>query len=201
MVVVDGVKHSRMKLTPEILLSAYCQGIFPMSDPQTGEISFYSPDPRAIIPLDEQFHIPGGLARVMKKKPFEIRMDTSFKEVMLACSRPDRPEEQWIDDQIIDAYCELHDMGFAHSVECWDGDGLQGGLYGVAIGRAFFGESMFHRKSSASKIALVELVRFLRENGFLLLDTQWTTPHLKQFGTLEIPRKKYLHRLNNALKS
>ncbi len=126
-------------------------------------------------------------------------MDTDFHAVISACARTDIPKEQWIDHRIIKAYCRLHELGFAHSVECWDDDGLQGGLYGVAIGHAFFGESMFHIKTDASKIALVALVRFLRENNFTLLDTQWTTPHLLKFGTLEIPRKQYIRLLKAAL--
>lgn len=186
-------------LAPEILLSAYCQGLFPMSDPQTGEISFYSPDPRAIIPLDNNFHIPHGLKRSLKRKPFEIRIDTSFQNVMQACARIDKPDEQWIDERIIRAYTKIHDLGFAHSIECWDDEGLQGGLYGIAIGRAFFGESMFHKKRDASKIALVALVDFLRKNEFTLLDTQWMTPHLKQFGAFEIPRKRYLKLLHKSV--
>lgn len=189
-------------LSPETLLSAYCEGYFPMANPTAGPaspIEFFSPDPRAIIPLDERFHIPHGLRRTLKKKPFEIRMDTDFPSVISACARADKPEEQWIDSRINQAYCRLHELGFAHSVECWDAKGLQGGLYGVAIGRAFFGESMFHRKTDASKIALVALVRFLRSNNFTLLDTQWTTPHLATFGTLEIPRRKYLRLLHAAI--
>lgn len=135
------------RLTPELVLSAYCQGCFPMADPETGEISFYEPDPRALIPLDNRFHIPHGLKRALNKKPFELRMDTAFPEVVHACARTEQPEEQWIDGQIEEAYGKLHEMGFAHSVECWDEEGLQGGLYGVALGKAFFGESMFHRKT------------------------------------------------------
>lgn len=188
-----------MELSPEVLLSAYCQGIFPMADPQTGEISFYSPDPRAVIPLDDRFHIPHGLKRTLRKNPFTIKYDTAFEQVVRACARPDAPEEQWIDDQIINAYTRLHHLGFAHSIECWDAEGLQGGLYGVSIGKAFFGESMFHRKTDASKIALVSLVEFLRANNFILLDTQWTTPHLSQFGTTEISRRQYLKLLKKAI--
>ena len=123
------------RLTPELVLSAYCQGCFPMADPETGEISFYEPDPRALIPLDERFHIPHGLKRVLNKKPFELRMDTAFPDVVHACARTDEPEEQWIDGQIEEVYGRLHEMGFAHSVECWDEEGLQGGLYGVSLGK------------------------------------------------------------------
>lgn len=187
------------RLTPELVLSAYCQGCFPMADPETGEISFYEPDPRALIPLDDRFHIPHGLKRALNKKPFELRMDTAFPEVVHACARTEQPEEQWIDGQIEEAYGKLHEMGFAHSVECWDEEGLQGGLYGVALGKAFFGESMFHRKTDASKIALVALVQYLRAHQFLFLDTQWTTPHLLKFGTYEVPAEEYRKMLKRAL--
>lgn len=187
------------RLTPELVLSAYCQGCFPMADPETGEISFYEPDPRALIPLDNRFHIPHGLKRALNKKPFELRMDTAFPEVVHACARTEQPEEQWIDGQIEEAYGKLHEMGFAHSVECWDEEGLQGGLYGVALGKAFFGESMFHRKTDASKIALVALVQYLRAHQFLFLDTQWTTPHLLKFGTYEVPAEEYRKMLKRAL--
>lgn len=186
-------------LAPDNLLSAYACGCFPMADPDTGEISFYEPDPRAIIPLDDRFHISHGLKKAIRKQPFQIRFNTAFAEVIHACARTDDLEEQWIDPQIEEAYLKLHEMGFAHSIECWDEEGLQGGLYGVAIGRAFFGESMFHRKTDASKIALVALVNFLRANDFILLDTQWTTPHLKQFGTYEISAKQYKKILSTAI--
>lgn len=172
-----------------------------MAEPKSGEISFYEPDPRALIPLDDRFHIPHGLKRAMKKQAFHIRMDTAFAEVIHACARIEAPEEQWIDGQIEEVYIKLHEMGFAHSVECWDEEGLQGGLYGVALGRAFFGESMFHRKTDASKIALVALVQFLRRQQFLFLDTQWTTPHLLKFGTYEVPAKEYRELLKEALNS
>ena len=156
------------RLTPELVLSAYCQGCFPMADPETGEISFYEPDPRALIPLDDRFHIPHGLKRALNKKPFELRMDTAFPEVVHACARTDQPEEQWIDGQIEEAYGKLHEMGFAHSVECWDEEGLQGGLYGVALGKAFFGESMFHRKTDASKIAASEARTLCADQVFMM---------------------------------
>lgn len=129
--------------------------------------------------------------------PFEVRMDTAFREVMEGCG--DRAET-WIDPVIVESYCQLHEMGFAHSVECWDEEGLQGGLYGVALERVFCGESMFSRKTDASKIALVSLVDWLREGGFLLLDTQWMTEHLRQFGGREVPREEYLMLLERALR-
>jgi leucyl/phenylalanyl-tRNA--protein transferase len=128
------------------------------------------------------------LERILKKKPFEIRWNTAFREVMLGCAER---KETWIDDVILESYCALHELGHAHSVECWDAEGLQGGLYGVALPRVFCGESMFSRKTDASKIALVALVQMLRENHFALLDTQWMTEHLKQFGGYELSREEY----------
>jgi len=163
---------------------------------ENGELVWFSPVNRGIIPLDERFHIPHGLKRALKKCPFEIRINTAFREVMEGCA--DR-EETWIAPAIVDSYCQLHDLGFAHSVECWDAEGLQGGLYGVKLGDAFFGESMFSRKTDASKIALVNLVNWLREQGVVLLDTQWITEHLKQFGGYEVPRDVYLDLLDEAL--
>lgn len=180
-------------IPPETLLGAYAQGIFPMAE--AGEILWFSPTQRGIIPLDDRFHIPRGLKKALRKKPFEIRFDTAFREVMKGCAERD---ETWIDPVILESYCRLHDLGHAHSVECWDSEGLQGGLYGVVLGKAFFGESMFSRKSDASKIALVALVELLRDNGFLLLDTQWMTEHLRTFGGIEIGRKQYLRNLEIA---
>ena len=181
-------------IPPEILLEAYARGVFPMAE--DGEILWFSPERRGLIPLDERFHIPHGLANSLKRQPFEIRWDTAFREVMLGCAAR---EETWIDEVILDSYCTLHQLGHAHSVECWDAEGLQGGLYGVALPGVFFGESMFSRKTDASKIALVALVRRLREQGFVLLDTQWMTPHLKQFGGYELARENYLAALRKAL--
>jgi len=184
-------------LTFEMLLSAYCNGIFPMAVNKRGDIRWFDPDPRAIIPIDEHFHIPHGLKRTLKKKPYEIVIDQDFEGVMEACSTAHG--ETWISKGIIRSYCELHERGFAHSVEArLDGE-LVGGLYGVHIRGAFFGESMFHRVTDASKVALVHLVERLRAGGFLLLDTQWTTPHLEQFGACEIPRDDYLKQLAQAL--
>lgn len=179
-------------ILPEVLLGAYGQGVFPMAE--DGEIVWVSPLMRGIIPLDERFHIPRGLKKALRKKPFEIRFNTSFREVMLGCA--DR-EETWIDSVILESYCALHAAGHAHSVECWDEEGLQGGLYGVSLGKVFFGESMFSRKTDASKIALVALVNRLRESGFQLLDTQWLTGHLMTFGGYELEREKYLSLLKS----
>jgi len=161
-----------------------------------GELGWFSPDPRGIIPL-EGFHVPHGLARTLKRNLFEIRVDTAFDEVIRGCAKR---EETWIDEEIELSYRQLHTMGHAHSVEAWNGDRLVGGLYGVAIGGAFFGESMFHTETDASKVALHALVRRLRERGFVLLDTQWTTPHLERFGAREIPRREYLRRLKAAVR-
>lgn len=183
-----------MKIPPDVLLGAYAKGVFPMG--HEGEILWFSPEMRGLIPLDGRFHIPHGLRRALKRAPFEIRFDTAFRQTMLACS--DR-KETWIDETIVDSYCELHHLGCAHSVEAWDADGLQGGLYGVELPGVFFGESMFSRKTDASKIALVALVEHLRARGFRLLDTQWMTPHLKQFGGYELTRRQYHKALVNAL--
>ena len=163
---------------------------------EDGEIVWVAPRMRGLIPLDERFHIPRGLKKALRKNPFEIRFNTAFREVMLGCA--DRAET-WIDPIILESYCTLHENGHAHSVEGWDADGLQGGLYGVSLGKAFFGESMFSRKTDASKIALVALVGRLREKNFELLDTQWVTDHLRTFGGFEIPQEKYLSMLNSAV--
>lgn len=181
-------------IPPEVLLGAYSQGVFPMAE--DGEIVWVEPRMRGVIPLDEGFHIPRGLQKALRKEPFEIRFDSAFREVMEGCAER---EETWIDEVILKSYCYLHERGHAHSVECWDEDGLQGGLYGVAIGKAFFGESMFSKKTDASKIALVALVKRLREKGFLLLDTQWMTDHLRTFGGVEVPQERYLKLLRVAI--
>jgi len=184
-------------LTTEMLLSAYCQGTFPMAVNRRGDIRWFSPDPRAIIPLDERFRVSHGLRRTLKKRQFSVTFDQDFEAVIQACSTAHG--ETWISKGIIRSYCELHRRGFVHSVETRLDGKLVGGLYGVHIGGAFFGESMFHRATDASKVALVALVERLRERGFLLLDTQWTTPHLLQFGTYEIPRADYLRLLETAI--
>ena len=182
------------RIPPHVLLGAYSEGVFPMSE--DGEILWFSPRKRGLMPLDERFHIPHGLKRVLGKQPFEVRWNSAFREVIEACGER---KETWIDEAIIESYVQLYEEGFAHSVECWDADGLQGGLYGVSLGRAFFGESMFSRKTDASKIALVHLVEWLREEQYLILDTQWMTDHLRQFGGEEISREEYLMILHEAL--
>jgi leucyl/phenylalanyl-tRNA--protein transferase len=180
----------------DLLLHAYRQAVFPMASPE-GEITWFSPDPRAIIPLDEAFHIPHGLRRTLKKGRFEIRIDTDFEKVMRKCA--DRAET-WIGEEIISSYVNLHRLGHAHSVEAWSEGRLAGGLYGVAIGGAFFGESMFHEVTDASKVALHGLVMRLRERGYTLLDTQWLTKHLSTFGAREISRLEYRRLLQASLK-
>lgn len=207
-------------LAPELLLTAYRNGIFPMAVNERGDIGWFSPDPRGIIPLDDRFHVPHGLMRVLKTKceppllegsapsepraggapskdRFHVTFDTEFENVMCECSK--RKGGTWISTDIIKGYCELHRLGHAHSVETRLDGKLAGGLYGVHIGGAFFGESMFHRATDASKVALVALVQRLRERGFALLDTQWQTEHLAQFGTIEIPKSEYLRLLKRAL--
>jgi leucyl/phenylalanyl-tRNA--protein transferase len=181
-------------IDPEVLLQGYRLGVFPMAMAD-GAIEWFSPDPRAILPL-KGFHVPHTLERSVRKKEFEIRINVSFTEVMRECAR--RPET-WINDEIIASYTRLHQLGCAHSVESWQNGRLAGGLYGVSIGGAFFGESMFHHVREASKVALFGLVEQLRQRRFVLLDTQWLTPHLEQFGAIEIPRSDYLHLLTTAI--
>jgi leucyl/phenylalanyl-tRNA--protein transferase len=186
-------------LEPRLLIAAYCQGIFPMAGPD-GVISWYDPDPRAIIPLDERFSVPRRLGRTVRSGRFEIRADTAFREVIEACAMPapDR-DSTWISPEIIDSYITLHRMGLAHSIEAWQAGELVGGLYGVAVGGLFAGESMFSHATDASKVALVHLVERLRRGGFVLLDTQFLTTHLARFGAFEIRRAEYKRRLAHAL--
>lgn len=182
------------EIEPEFLLKAYNLGVFPMAM-ENGEIAWFSPDPRGIIPL-EGFHIPHGLKRTLRKEIYEIRIDTAFSEVLLGCA--DR-KTTWIDETILQSYTKLFELGHAHSVETWKDGELVGGLYGISMGGAFFGESMFSRATDASKVALVHLVERMKARGYLLLDTQWSNHHLEQFGCLEIPRAKYLRLLEKAL--
>lgn len=185
-----------LPLTPELLLSAYASGIFPMGV-EDGTIAWFSPDPRAIIPLDT-FKASRSLRAVIRKGVYRVTVDRAFRQVISACA--DREEGTWITDEIKTAYARLHDLGFAHSVEAWRGADLVGGLYGVAIGGAYFGESMFHRATDASKVCLVTLVERLRARGYVLLDTQYVTPHLRRFGAVEIPRRTYLQQLRRAVR-
>jgi leucyl/phenylalanyl-tRNA--protein transferase len=181
-------------IEPELLLQGYRLGVFPMAM-EDDSIAWFSPEPRAIIPLD-RFHVPHALRRIQRQEIFEIKIDQRFGEVIRACAKRD---DTWINGEIIESYERLHELGHAHSVEAWSEGKLAGGLYGVAIGATFFGESMFHRITDASKIALVALVERLRAQKFVLLDTQWLTPHLAQFGAIEIPREDYLHQLIRAV--
>jgi leucyl/phenylalanyl-tRNA---protein transferase len=181
-------------IDPELLLQGYRLGVFPMAM-EDESIQWFSPDPRAILPL-EDFHVPHALRRLVRKKVFETTMDNAFSKVIEACAKRD---DTWINLEIIESYTRLHEFGCAHSVEAWKDGTLAGGLYGVAVGGAFFGESMFHYVTDASKIALVALVEHLRARKFALLDTQWLTPHLEQFGGIEISRDHYLRLLRRAV--
>ena len=179
------------------------QGIFPMGSPDGDHVDWYSPDPRGILPL-ETFHVPKNLARLVRQGRFVVRCDAAFEQVMRQCAIPRGQHDQaWISEPLINAYVGLHEAGQAHSIEAWLGDRLVGGLYGVHIGGAFFGESMFSRPAeggtNASKVCLVHLVRWLRRRGSLLLDTQFTNEHLSQFGCIEIPRHDYMRRLHAAI--
>jgi len=184
-------------IPPSLLVEGYRRGLFPMGMPD-GSVQWFSPDPRGIIPLDG-FHVPRRLARAMRAADVEVRFDTAFVAVVQACAERPDGDGTWITGEILDSYETLHELGHAHSVEVWRGGALVGGLYGVAAGCAFFGESMFHRATDASKFALMALVERLRVRGFTLLDVQWVTPHLEQFGAIEIPRKEYLRRLAAAV--
>jgi leucyl/phenylalanyl-tRNA--protein transferase len=189
-------------ITPEILLRAYSIGLFPMAESADDpEIFWVEPETRGVLPLDE-FHVSKSLAKVIRKNPFDLRVDADFEGVMALCAAPadDRPST-WINSTIRKLYSELHRMGHAHSVEAWESDELIGGLYGVSLGSAFFGESMFSRRTNASKICLVHLVERLKAKGFTLLDTQFTTEHLKTFGAIDIPKDEYLALLKAAVGS
>jgi leucyl/phenylalanyl-tRNA--protein transferase len=183
-------------LDADTLLTAYAQGAFPMTD-RDGTIRWYTADPRGILPL-ETFHIPRSLRQVVRQNRFEIRVDEDFEEVMRACMTT-RPEGSWISEDLVRAYRRLHELGYAHSVEAYRNGELVGGLYGVAMGGAFFGESMFYYERDASKVALVHLVHRLRDRGYELLDTQASTPHLERFGCVEIRADDYMRRLKRAL--
>jgi len=192
--------HGTPRLTPEMLLRAYAEGLFPMAE-RRGDPTLYwvSPEKRGIIPLDT-FHVPHRLARTMRSGAFTVTADTAFRDVIEACAAPaPGREETWINDEILRLYCALHSTGHAHSIECWQDRELVGGLYGVRLGAAFFGESMFSRARDASKVALVHLVDGLKRGGFVLLDSQFITAHLARFGAIEIPREQYLMKLAHAL--
>lgn len=187
------------QLSPEMLINAYSQGVFPMAE-EDGDIYWYDPDPRAILPLDG-LYISRSLQRRIRRGGFEVQYNTGFRAVMTECARPAPGREKtWISRAFIEAYGVLHTLGFAHSIEIWRSNILVGGIYGVGIGGLFAGESMFSRMADASKIALVFLVEHLRERKFCLFDVQFTTAHLKRMGVIEISRTEYKARLARALK-
>jgi leucyl/phenylalanyl-tRNA--protein transferase len=187
-------------LTSDLLLRAYAMGIFPMArsrlDPR---LYWIDPDQRGVLPL-EGFHVPRSLKKVLRRGGFDVRCDTAFEEVMRGCAEPGpERDDTWINDEIIRLFGDLFRLGLAHSVECWRDGRLVGGLYGLGLGAAFFGESMFSRVPNASKVALVHLVARLKRGDYRLLDTQFVTDHLQRFGAVEIPRTEYLQRLSRAI--
>ena len=186
-----------LRFTPRGLLLAYSNAIFPMWHADVDEIWWYRPDPRAIIPLDG-FHVSRSLAKTIRQGRFEVRYDTDFAGVMRGCA--EREEGTWISEEFVQVYGELHRMGFAHCVEAWREDRLVAGTYGISIGGAFMAESMFHRETDASKVALAGLVSRLNECGFALLDVQYLTKHLQSLGAIEVSHEEYYHRLQQAIR-
>jgi leucyl/phenylalanyl-tRNA---protein transferase len=188
------------EITPEVLLRAYACGIFPMAESADDPSLFWvEPEMRGVIPLDD-FHISSRLARTVRADTFTVTVDTAFKAVIAGCAAPQPGrDDTWINRRIRELYIGLHELGHSHSVEVWENGDLVGGLYGVNLGRAFFGESMFHRARDASKVALVHLVARLIEGGFTLLDTQYVTEHLRSFGATEVPRRRYRALLDKAI--
>ena len=188
------------EITPEVLLRAYACGIFPMAESADDPTLFWvEPEIRGVIPFD-RFRISSRLARTVRSDVFTVTVDAAFKAVIAGCAAPQPSrDDTWINKRIRDLYVGLHELGHAHSVEVWQNDELVGGLYGVSLGRAFFGESMFHRSRDASKVALVHLVARLIAGGFTLLDTQYVTEHLRSFGAVEIPRRRYRALLDRAI--
>lgn len=188
------------KITPELLLKAYAFGVFPMAKSRHDEeVYWVQPKERGVIPLD-QFHVPRSLKKLLKRQEFEVRVDSAFTDVISACaqSQPDR-EDTWINDQIVSLFTDLFNAGLAHSVETWKDGELAGGLYGLSMGAVFFGESMFTRVDNASKYALCHLVAIMKAGGYRLLDAQFITDHLKQFGAVEIDHDDYMTQLGDAL--
>jgi len=191
--------QKKASLTAIDLIYGYSNGIFPMADSEEGALYWYAPDPRAVIPIDT-YQPSRSLRPVLNQRVFEIRVDTAFEQVMRGCAGP-RPDsgETWISEEIVAAYCKLHEMGYAHSVEAFREGYLAGGLYGVTLGTAFFGESMFFRQPNASKVAFHHLMEILRGHGFTLLDTQFINDNVRRFGAIEIPRETYMRFLKKAL--
>ncbi|EKS39706.1 leucyl/phenylalanyl-tRNA--protein transferase [Afipia broomeae] len=188
------------EITPSVLLRAYACGIFPMSESADDPTIFWvEPEKRGIIPLDG-FRVTSRLARTVRSDAFRVTVNTDFKQTIAGCAAPQPGrDDTWINGRIRDLYTSLHEIGHCHSVEAWQGDRLVGGLYGVSLGRAFFGESMFHTERDASKVALVHLVARLIAGGFVLLDTQFVTDHLRTFGAVEVPRRRYRTMLDDAV--
>ncbi|MGH9840975.1 MAG: leucyl/phenylalanyl-tRNA--protein transferase [Blastocatellia bacterium] len=192
---------TRPAITPEQILSGYQQGYFPMAQGIYGPIDWFVAEPRTIIPLDERFHVRRSLSRAVRKMRYEIRINTVFPTVIRACARHQEfPHEVWLSEEMIELYTELHRRGFAHSVEVWDDGELLGGLYGIAIRSAFFGESMFTRVSNASQVALVHLVERLRRRRYSLLDAQMRTRHIGYFGAVDLTHEQYLAVLAEAMR-
>jgi len=187
-------------ISPELLLKAYAYGVFPMArSREEKEVFWVQPKTRAVLPL-ENFHVPRSLRKILRKQIYDVRCDTAFSAVLSGCAEPQADRrETWINDQIFQSFADLHESGLAHSVEVWREGRLVGGLYGLAMGSAFFGESMFRRESNASKIALCYLVAILKNGNYTLLDTQFMTDHLRSCGALEISHKEYMRDLKNAL--
>ncbi len=194
------------ELTPELLVKAYANGYFPMAEPKTGEVSWYRPDPRAILPLD-QFHVSRSLQKVIDRGHFRISFDKAFESTMRLCANrggktkdfEKQSEATWISEEFVQVYSQLANLGFAHSVEVWQDNIQVGGAYGVAIRAGFFAESMFHRESNASKVALFHLLQRLKQGGYQLFEVQFLTPHLKSLGAIEISGKDYDRMLEQAL--
>ncbi|MDA4843898.1 leucyl/phenylalanyl-tRNA--protein transferase [Hoeflea poritis] len=192
--------EDRLNISPQLLIKAYSCGLFPMAESaEDPEVFWVEPEVRGIIPLD-QFHIPKSLAKTCRQNRFEVRINTAFTAVIDGCAEPGPGRRKtWINRTIRRLYCQLHDLGHAHSVEAWRDNQLIGGLYGVSLRGAFFGESMFSRERDASKVCLVHLVKRLRQQGFILLDTQFTTEHLKRFGAIDVPKEAYDSLLSEAM--
>lgn len=191
----NGLLAAGADLSPQRLLDAYSRGIFPWYS-EGQEIMWWSPNPRMVL-VPQAFKISRSLVKTLRNKTYEVRFDTSFRAVMLACSAPrDGQGGTWISPDMVNAYCALHELGYAHSVETWVGDKLVGGLYGVAIGKMFYGESMFARQTDASKIALAHLVQYLTQENFGLIDCQMSTAHLASLGANELPRSKFINIIN-----
>lgn len=201
----EPVPDDPERITPELLVRAYLAGAFPMAEGRSGRVSWYSPEPRAVMPFVEgdplgAFHVRKSLAKNVRRAAFDMTQDRAFAEVIAGCAEPRVDDaDTWISPAIVSAFTELHRHGLAHSVEAWDGARLVGGIYGLALGGAFFGESMFSRRPNASQVCLVHLVEHLRSRGYTLFDVQFVNPHLEQFGVVEVRRERYMQMLAEAV--